>query len=170
VIELGLVAFFLVHAIWGILVWLGKRSARPDSYRRSQNAGGASRKTLSSISMIITGPLLLAFVVMHVWMFKYGPSIAQGYVEQVGDHGIRDLHRLVIETFQQPVWVTIYVVVMVLLFLHLRHGFWSAFQSIGVMSSRLTPLVYAVGVILAFLLAAGFILLPVWIFLTGGGA
>jgi succinate dehydrogenase / fumarate reductase cytochrome b subunit len=102
--------------------------------------------------------------------FKYGPNVASGYVQELDGVPMRDLHRLVVETFQRP-WVVIsYSVVMLLLALHLRHGFWSAFQSLGAMKPGLTPLTYGIGLLLAVVLGLGFLTLPVWIYFHGGGA
>jgi len=169
IVELGLLAMFALHAFSGIMVWLTNRSARSDKYRKTANAGGPSLKSSSSISMIFTGAVLGLFVVVHVWSFKYGPGIAEGYVQQVDGEGIRDLYRLVIEVFSRPVPVIMYCAVMILLGLHLRHGFWSAFQSLGAMNPKLTPLTYTVGVLVAVLIGLGFLALPVWIYLNGGG-
>jgi succinate dehydrogenase / fumarate reductase cytochrome b subunit len=169
VIELGLLAFFLFHALSGVQVWLGKRRARPDSYVKSQAAGGPSLKSTASVSMILTGVVLAIFVVWHVWSFKYGPGLAQGYVHELDGIPMRDLHRLVVETFSRPVPVVAYSVVMLLLTLHLRHGFWSAFQSLGAMRPGLTPLIYGLGLVVALLVGLGFLTLPVWIFFRGPG-
>ena len=169
IIELGLLALFGLHAYSGIMVWFTNRRARSDKYRKTANAGGPSLKSWSSVWMIFTGIVLAMFVVVHVWSFKYGPGVAEGYVQHVDGEGIRDLHRLVVETFSQPGPVILYCGVMILLGLHLRHGFWSAFQSLGAMNSKLTPLTYAIGVLVAVLIGLGFLILPVWIYINGGG-
>jgi succinate dehydrogenase / fumarate reductase cytochrome b subunit len=170
VIELGLVSVFAVHIVSGISVWLDKRRARPTAYVKVADAGGPSRKTLSSTTMIITGAVLLLFIIVHVKTFKYGPGIAEGYVQTIHGLEVRDLHRLVLETFSREGYVIFYVSVMIFLGFHLRHGFWSAFQSLGAMNPRLTPVSYGLGVLLAIVIALGFIVLPVWIYATGGGA
>ena len=131
----------------------------------SGNAGGASRKTLASRSMILSGIVLLVFVPVHVWMFKFGPGIAQGYSTSVGGERLRDLYRLVAEWFQDPLVVGAYVAVMLLLGTHLRHGFWSAFQSLGATNPKYMPLINAVGVLFAVLMAVGFLLLPIYMHL-----
>ena len=51
---------------------------------------------------------------------------------------------------------------MLLLSMHLAHGFWSAFQSLGALNRRWMPIAYTVGVILAILLAGGFFILPIY--------
>jgi succinate dehydrogenase / fumarate reductase cytochrome b subunit len=170
VIEAGLLGVFLLHIISGTSVWLDKRRARPTPYVKVANAGGPSRKTISSTSMIITGVVLLLFTIVHVRTFKYGPGIAEGYVQVINGLEVRDLYRLVIETFSREGYVIFYVAVMVFLGFHLRHGFWSAFQSLGAMNPRLTPVSYGLGVLLAIMIGLGFIVLPVWIYFSGGVA
>ena len=83
---------------------------------------------------------------------------------------MRDIARLVTEKFQSPWYTFGYVGAMLLLGIHLRHGVWSAFQSLGATNPRLTPVIYSVGALLAILIAAGFFILPLWIFFTGGNA
>jgi succinate dehydrogenase / fumarate reductase cytochrome b subunit len=116
--------------------------------------------------MILTGIVVLIFVGVHLKSFKYGPH----YSTEVDGVVMRDLHRLVVQKFSRVEYVAGYVVAMVFLGFHLRHGFWSAFQSLGVHHPRFTPVIYGTGVVLAILLAAGFIVLPVWIFFCGGGS
>jgi succinate dehydrogenase / fumarate reductase, cytochrome b subunit len=96
-----------------------------------------------------------------VMTFRFGPY----YTVTVDGVEMRDLHRLVVEVFRNPVNVALYVAVMVLLGLHLRHGFWSALQSLGAYHPRWTPLWYTGGAIVAALLAVGFIVIPVWVYL-----
>jgi len=167
-IELGLIAVFLFHTVLGVAVWLDKRKARPQKYKQSADAGSPSKKTWSSKNMIISGLVLFVFTIVHLKNFKYGPGLAEKYIYMADGQPIRDLYRLVIESFHNEVYVIGYTVAMILLGFHLRHGFWSAFQSLGVQHPRLVPLIYAVGILIAIVLAAGFILLPVYIYFAGG--
>jgi succinate dehydrogenase / fumarate reductase cytochrome b subunit len=160
-IELGLAAFFLVHIWSALMVYWDKLKARPSGYSVYRSAGWTSRQTLSSQTMIYTGIILLAFVIWHVMTFRFGPY----YTVTVDGVEMRDLHRLVVEVFSNPLNVALYVAVMVLLGLHLRHGFWSALQSLGAYHPRWTPLWYTGGAIVAALLAVGFIVIPVWVYL-----
>ena len=164
VIEFGLVAVFLIHAVAGISVYLKKRKARPDSYSKAGNAGGNSQKSVSSQSMIWTGLLLFVFTWLHLKTFKFGPH----YTTTIDGVTMRDLYRLVIEVFQSPTYVIGYVLIMILLGVHLRHGFWSAFQSLGVTNPRLKPAIYSLGILISLVLAVGFLTIPVWILFGGG--
>ncbi|MFQ5771522.1 MAG: succinate dehydrogenase, partial [bacterium] len=142
---------------------LGKLRARPVGYQKKASAGGTSKKTISSTTMIYTGILIFVFLAIHLKTFKYGTY----YTTNVNGVEMRDLHRLVIEVFQQLGYVIWYVAAMVLVGFHLRHGFWSAFQSLGANHPRYMPIIYGVGIILAIVLAVGFLGIPIWIYFTG---
>jgi len=164
VAEGGLIVLFLLHAYSGVVVWLDQRKARPIGNKKSGNAGGPSQKTLSSKTMIYTGVLLLLFLLWHVWMFRLGPAEAEGYVTMLEGQESRDLYRLVVETFQVEAIVGIYVAMMVLLGFHLRHGFWSAFQSLGANNPKYMPWLTTIGLIFAIVMAIAFLLLPIYIY------
>ncbi len=167
--EIGLVATFVLHIATAIQLKINNSKARPVGYKVYQTKGGPSKANLSSLFMIVSGIALLAFLVLHIWQFKYGPSIEQGYVVDIGGKQVRDLHRLVVETFQNPLYVAIYVVSMVLLGFHLRHGFWSAFQSLGMRNPALHSALYKLALVLAVLISLGFLGIPVWIYLNSTG-
>ncbi|RMH82772.1 MAG: succinate dehydrogenase [Calditrichaeota bacterium] len=160
VIEIILLLAFLFHAYYGIVVSAGNRRARPQKYAGLKSAGDPSKKSISSVTMIYTGIILLIFLIIHLKTFKFGPNVEDGYVMELHGEKIRDLHRLVLEKFSHPEYAFGYIAVMLLLGFHLRHGFWSAFQSLGANHPRYSPLIYTVGVILAVLLAVGFIAVP----------
>ena len=160
-VEIGLVVVFLIHLFKAIRMTFQNQSARPAKYTKKERAGGASQKSVASSSMILTGIALLIFVPVHVWTFKYGPFYDLG-------GGVRDLYRLEAENFSSPVAVASYVVMMVLVGLHLWHGVPSSFQSLGLSGPRFTPLVRKVGKVSAVVIAGGFIVITLWVFLVGG--
>lgn len=160
VAELGLVLLFVTHLVSGIRVWLRNRAARPVRYQMKKWAGHTSHKSLASTTMIVTGLVLLVFVPLHIRMFKFGP-----HYETPGDPAVRDLYRLVVEDFQNPIIVAWYVLAMGIVGFHLWHGFGSAFDSLGV-SHR--PAIRRVGQLVALAIAGGFVLVPLVVFFTGG--
>lgn len=164
VVELGLLAFFVFHAFVGVSIWLKKRSSRPIGYEVYRSVGSPSLQSTSSRSMIITGAILLLFLIIHLISFKYGAGVSEGYVVNVDGVDVRDMKRLLEEKFASPLYTFAYVAVMLLLAVHLRHGVWSALQSLGAMSPRLTPVVYSAGLFIGLLIAIGFFVLPVYIY------
>lgn len=159
VAEAGLIIMFVMHAVSGISVTRANRAARPEAYKAKKSAGGASRQSFASRSMILSGLVLLIFVPLHIKTFKYGPV----YTTTMGT---RDLYQLVHEIFEQPLYVAWYVASLVIIGFHLWHGFGSAFESLGV---RYRDRLRQTGQILAVLITFGFILIPTWIYVNGGG-
>ena len=158
--ELGLLALFLLHAVKAVLNFVANRAARPLGYARKRWAGGTSRKTVASSTMIVSGIVLMAFVVLHLITFKYGP-----YYDSP-EPGVRDLYRLLIEVFQSPAYVIFYVLCMGIVGLHLRHGVSSALQSLGLMPAGATRAFLGMGALVAVLIAGGFALIPLWVYLV----
>lgn len=160
-IELGLLLVIVVHIYKAARMFLANNAARPVRYEKKVNAGHTSRKSLASSTMILTGLLLLVFLVIHVAQFKFG-----SYYQTVSPDPIRDLYRTEIEVFQQPGWVAFYVVSMVFVGLHLRHGIASGFQSLGLDHPLYTRRLTTWSVALAIVIAGGLALIPLWVHLT----
>ena len=165
-LEALLLITLLLHAYLGVVIYLGKRRARTKGYEAYKTAGRPSLQTPSSRTMIFTGIVLFVFLIIHLMSFKFGPGISEGYSVMVDEAEIRDLKRLMTEKFQNPLYAFGYPAVMILLGFHLRHGIWSALQSMGAMNARRTPVMYLVGTVIAILLAAGFLMIPLWIYFT----
>ncbi len=163
-LELGLLALFVTHVLEAVTNWWADRSARPIPYQVKRPAGGRSRKSFASTTMIWTGSIMFVFIAVHVATMKYGPWY---YAEIHGTEG-RDLFRLVKETFQRPLWLAFYLPCLAAVGFHVWHGFSSALESLGLDDSRVTPKVLAAGKVLGVLLACGFLSIPIWLFFFGG--
>jgi len=161
VAEAGLLLLFVAHFVSGILLYKKNQLARPQAYDLKEPAGHTSNKTLASSTMIFSGLFLLLFVPLHLKTFKFG-----AYYETVAAEPIRDLHRLTIEVFQNPLYVLFYIVSMVIVGFHLYHGVGSGFQSLG-LDYRKGLLSFGRG--FAIVIAGGFLMIPILIYLFGGG-
>jgi succinate dehydrogenase / fumarate reductase, cytochrome b subunit len=161
--EIGLLVIFVVHIYKTVKMWFGNQVARPVKYAQKSWAGAPSRKSLASSTMIVTGLILLLFVIQHVSTFKFGP-----YYRVAGTE-VRDLYRLELEIFSNPLTVGFYVLCMVIVGFHLWHGVSSAFQSLGVDHPTHTPRIRAAGWIMAVVIAGGFVTIALWVHVFGGG-
>lgn len=159
-IELILLGLIIFHVAIAISIQINKRQARPIGYKKYTTVGQPSKQSLSSRTMMVTGLVIFIFLIFHLLNFKFGTY----YSTVVNGVPMRDLARLVIEKFQQPFYAFSYVGVMVFLGFHLRHGVWSAFQSLGMIDSRWSSFVYTVALVLALAIALGFIVLPLAIY------
>lgn len=164
--EAGLIAVFLLHIIKTVSGAVANRAARPQAYAKKQWAKSknpASRKSLASTTMIVTGSITLLFVVSHLLTFKFGT-----FYEAPG--GIRDIYRLQIEIFSNPAYVAFYLAAMGVIFFHLWHGLSSAAQSLGIDHPNWTPRLLVLGRVLTVAIAGGFFVLPIATFLISRGA
>jgi succinate dehydrogenase / fumarate reductase, cytochrome b subunit len=158
-IEIGLLLVFLVHIYKTVTMWMRNKAARPVAYRKKERAGHTSRKTLSSSTMIASGLILVVFLVVHVKLFKFG-----SFYLVAGSDAIRDLYRTEVDIFRQPGWVVLHVIATLLVGLHLRHGFSSAFQSLGFDHPRYTKRLVGLGIFFAILIGGGLAVIPIWVY------
>ena len=155
IIEIGLLLIFLVHVYKTVRMVLANRTTRPVGYAVKKKAGRPSRKTVASSTMIFSGLWLLAFIIIHVKAFRYG-------TEYEWPEGGRDLYRLEIENFSNPLMVGFYVLSMLVVGSHLWHGISSGFQSLGLDKPAWTRFILPAGKVIAAVIAAGFIVIAVW--------
>jgi len=159
--EAILALIFLTHIGLAAKLTIENKMARPNNYYMRQATGRGS--TLASSTMPITGLLILAFLVLHIIQFKFGPYYEATYNGVV----MRDLYRLLIEYFSSPIAVAWYVFCMLALGLHLSHGFWSAFQSIGFNHPKYMPALQVAAKIFGVLITIGYSALPIYCYLQG---
>lgn len=151
--EIGLIIFLVTHIYSGIRVSMENRQARPRDYEIKTTHGKA---TVFSRSMLVGGVILAVFIVTHVATFKFG------------DHSGPDgLHGLVMRSFEFPITVAWYVLAMIALGMHLSHGLGSAFQTLGVSKPAWRERLRTGGVVLGWVVAGGFMSLPIWAFVAG---
>ncbi|MFN8351682.1 MAG: succinate dehydrogenase cytochrome b subunit [Flavobacteriales bacterium] len=158
VLFLGLIA----HVVDGLLLWSQNRAARPVKYAMEN---GSANRTWYSASMGILGTLILLFLVVHLWHFWVKSRITGLHHYGVDAEGRENLYAVMVEVFQNPVAVVIYVLGCFSLFWHLLHGFKSAFQSLGLNHKRYNPIIAAVGTAFSIIVPLVFALMPVSMFL-----
>ncbi len=157
--EAALILSLLLHVILGVTLALKNWAARPKGYVKM--GGRKKNGSISSKTMIYQGSLILAFIVLHLITFKYGPH----YTTTVDGVVMRDLFKLMVEVFNQPGYVAWYLVSLVLVAMHLRHGVSSVFQSFGLLHPSYQRPIKVLGYAYSFIVGAGFISQPIYIFL-----
>lgn len=160
VAELVLVLALIAHVYMAISLTKNNREAKGQKYAVA--AKGAKRVSLASRTMAIQGSLILVFVILHLITFKYG----QYYETNVNGTPMRDLAKLMEEVFQQPGYVVWYVVALILLGFHLKHGVGSTFQSLGLMEGTYRNVWTKLSIGYGIIVALGFISQPLYLFLT----
>lgn len=157
-IEVVLIIGFLIHIIQGLMIWWQNKKARPISYavkKESKNSTWYSR------SMALLGTLLLLFLIVHTSNF-WIPNRTHQFLH--GDE--LPLYEMMIEKFQNPFQVLLYVFSCFLLFWHLLHGFKSAFQSMGINHRKYNALILFLGVTFSYVIPFIMAMMPVAIYLN----
>ena len=156
VLFIGLIA----HIVDGLMLWAQNRAARPVKYAVEK---GSANRTWYSASMGILGTLILLFLIVHLWHFWVKSRHIVGSLEPYGvdAEGQENLFALMVQTFEHPVVVLIYVLGCFSLFWHLLHGFKSAFQSLGINHKRYTPIIAIAGAVFSVVVPALFAAMPV---------
>lgn len=147
--EIGLLVFLIVHILSAWRVTNENNQARPQPYAVKVSSTGNS--TLASRTMWYGGVIMLIFLIIHLWMFKFG--------DYSGEHG---LWGLVVRSFKNPFIAICYILAMIPVGLHLSHGFASALQTLSAVQPRWHAGLRQGGKILGWVLAVGYILLPIW--------
>ena len=148
VFNIGLLTVALVHVIVGLLLFVENVKARPQRYAMVRNPGGV---TVGSRTMPYTGFLILVFVVLHLAKFTFV------------DKSVVPIYQQMAATFAEPAWVILYVAAMVIVAVHVSHGFWSLFQTLGVSSPRHLPLIMKLGLAVTLAIGIGFGILPIYL-------
>ena len=148
VAELGMLVLALIHVTTGIVLFLENYRARPQRYVMNVRAGGRS---LGSATMPYTGFFLLLFVLFHLLNFHFV------------DKTHRTIYEIVAQAFSQPVNVIFYIFIMIVAAIHVSHGFWSAFQSLGLNHAKYMPIIKGIGILFSIIVGIGFGFIPLFI-------
>ncbi|MBM9536445.1 succinate dehydrogenase cytochrome b subunit [Desulfobulbus alkaliphilus] len=118
IFEIGLYTIFLIHIVTGVILFLENRKSRGGKYEMETSAGGS---TWASKTMPYTGVAILVFILIHLVNFSF-PEKTE----------VKTIADFVTQVLNNPVFTLIYTAGIVLLLLHISHGFWSLLQTLGI--------------------------------------
>jgi len=149
-----LLASVVLHIIASVQLWVQNNRARPAAYVRKRDVP----TSYAARTMKWSGPIIAFFVIFHVLHLTSG-DIVPLYPETAPNSP--DAYDNVITGFQHPAIAIFYIVAVILLSMHLYHGLWSMFQSVGFHHRRYTPQLQKGAAIFAIVVAIGYISIPV---------
>jgi len=152
VAELGMIFFALVHVLTGLTLFVQNRFARPSRYAVNKAAGG---RTPGSSTMPYTGIIVLGFVILHLVNFTFV------------DKGGRTIYDIVSGAFSHPFYVFFYLCCMIVVAVHVSHGFWSAFQTLGASHPKYTPILRGASILFSLAVGVGFGSIPLYLAFLG---
>lgn len=145
--EFGLLFFAIIHILIGAILFYQNLRARPIRYSINKWAGGRS---IGSVTMPYTGLLLLIFVIIHLLNFHF--------IEK----NDTTIFQIVTDAFAKPGYIAIYVAAMIVVAIHVSHGFWSAFQTIGANHPKYMPVIRGLSIVFSIALGVGFGFIPIY--------
>jgi succinate dehydrogenase / fumarate reductase cytochrome b subunit len=137
-----------MHIIASVQLWKLKNDARPIAYVKKDDAAA----TYASRTMQWSGPIVLAFVIFHVLHLTVGAVVPLAPELAANEPNVR---ANVIAGFTNPLISGFYIVAILMLCMHLYHGLWSMFQSLGIAHPKYTPKLKAFAAIFSALIAVG---------------
>jgi succinate dehydrogenase / fumarate reductase cytochrome b subunit len=159
VVELVLLATFILHIFNGLRLWIENKKANPQKYAINV---GSDNSTVFSRTMFLTGSIVFIFLVLHLATFFYFYD-PEGFANQ------HQYFEIVVSFLTIPWYSILYIVAVLLLGFHLNHGFQSAFQSFGWTHKKYTPIVEKLGTLYAIIMAVGFASMPIYFLFFYGG-
>jgi succinate dehydrogenase / fumarate reductase cytochrome b subunit len=138
----------MTHIVVTIQLFKLKNQARPIEYAKKNNA----HSTFSSRTMYLTGPMIAAFIVYHLLHLTVG-ALHPEFSET-------DVYSNVIYGFEQWPVALVYTIAIGLLCLHLRHGIYSMFQSLGIAHPVYTPRIKFFASAISILFFLGYVSIP----------
>jgi len=152
VAEFGLIFFAVLHIGMGLYLFLENRRARPVAYAVDKSAGG---RTIGSRTAPYSGALILVFVIFHLIRFRFVDKMT-----------INDF-TILSNTFAEfGFWTLFYIAGVIVVAVHVSHGFWSGFQTLGLNHPKYMPFVERVGIIFSLIIGIGFASIPVFLFVS----
>lgn len=129
VATIGLAALALLHIAYAFVLNFQNRRARGASkYAVTQKP---EKVEWASQNMLVLGIIILLGLLLHLYNFWYNMMFAELIHCETLAHSPSDGFAWIVETFQNPVFVVLYVIWICAIWCHLTHGFWSAMQTLG---------------------------------------
>jgi succinate dehydrogenase / fumarate reductase cytochrome b subunit len=154
-VRIVLLIAVALHIIATVQLALRKKRARPIGYSRKE----AIASSYASRTMYWSGPIVLAFIIFHLL------HLTAGYVHPGAAYIAGDVYHNVVSGLQVW-WVSLsYVVAICLLGLHLRHGLWSMFQTVGIHQPQHTARLKTAAMVIAVLIVLGYVSIPISVLL-----
>jgi succinate dehydrogenase / fumarate reductase cytochrome b subunit len=151
--RIVLLAAVILHIVASVQLWKLKGDARPVAYVKKADPAAS----YASRTMMWSGPIVAAFVIFHVLHLTVGAVLP---LQEIGPNE-PNVRANVIAGFMNPAVSAFYILAMILLCMHLYHGLWSMFQSLGFSHPRYTPKLKKGAAIFAILIAIGNCSIPI---------
>ena len=160
-VSYGLYAFIILHTIQGLLLWVQNRKASGGSRYAVKNTRSVKTSSTISKNMAILGTIILIFLVVHMGQFWFKMKMGDLPLASYDGVEVKNLYAPVKAAFTNIFYVLFYVVAMFFIGAHLKHGFSSAFQTLGLNHPKYNGFISVLGNAYAILVPLGFAIIPI---------
>lgn len=147
---------FVLHIYTAAILSIENKAARPVPYFQPDTM----KATLTSRTMLLSGLVLLAYIVFHILHFTLN-KVDPSFTHLVDDQGRHDVYRMLIIGFSNSYISASYIIAMICLGAHLHHGASSVFQSLGLNNSKYRKFTRLVGPAIGLIVTLGYGSIPV---------
>lgn len=150
IIRIVLLAAVALHVTMAIQLSRQELAARPVAYREKKRM----QASFASLTLRWGGLAIFLFIIYHLAHFTFGVGIANF-------RGHESAYQNVVYGFSNPINVALYLAAVFAVAMHLYHGVWSMFQTLGLNGTRTNGLWRGLAMISAFVTFFGFALVPI---------
>ncbi|MBQ9874958.1 MAG: succinate dehydrogenase cytochrome b subunit [Thermoguttaceae bacterium] len=145
---------FIVHILFSIWVEFENWTARPRGMKYAVPC--KTKASWSGRNMFVLGIIVIVGILLHLVHF-WAHMQLQGFLGNEGS----DPYELVATLFKNPCWVVLYLIWFAAIYFHVSHGFWSAFQTIGLSNSLWIPRLQFLAKLYAAVVCLAFAAIPI---------
>ena len=150
---------FIVHILFSMFVEFKNWTGRPRDMRYAV-ANKSKATSWASKNMFVLGVIVILFLFLHLFHFWSKMQLASWLGAEEANP-----YQLVVKTFSCPCVCVLYIVWFAAIYYHVSHGFWSAFQTLGLSNSKWLPRLQFLAKLYAIVVFWGFTLVPVCFYL-----
>jgi succinate dehydrogenase / fumarate reductase cytochrome b subunit len=155
-IARAVLSISLILHVWCAFALKARSKQSRGRFKRTGKVGGLN--TFTAGSMLETGLILLLFIIFHILDLTIGAAPAAA---DVFEHG--EAYANLVASFERPVVAIFYILCMLILFLHLSHGIWTASSDLGITGHRTRQVMLWISYLLPAAVMIGNISIPLFV-------
>lgn len=158
--RITLIAAVLIHIVLTIKLTMLNKAAKPINYK----VKNTKRANFASQGMTLFGLVILFFLVYHLLHYTLGVTNPE-FMNMLDDQGRHDVYAMVVEGFSHPLISLFYVLGVVSLGFHLKHGIQSMVHTLGFNGTKLSQTTNKISNLLSIVITLLLAFIPISILL-----
>ena len=157
IFRIVLLVAIVLH-VWFAFALIGRSHQSRGRFRRKGMV--SNWNTFSARTMPVTGIVLLLFIIFHILDLTMGVKPVASEDFQGPTDGAHAAYQNLIASFDRPAVAIFYILAMLILFMHLSHGIWTATSDLGITGHRTRKVMLWIAYLLPAIVMIGNISIP----------